>query len=170
MTSVVLRDLEVGYVSWIFDACQDREIQRWTLVPRPYTRAHASEFVTAPAAEFARWVLESISSGEPVGVISIHAIESGRASIGYWMSAQHRGRGYMVEAIGLVRDDIERRHAAGEIEVETMVALIARDNAASRTVIERAGFALASVQHGPAVDDLVVVDTCVYESALRPSL
>lgn len=165
-----LREVSSGDVDWIFEACQDREIQRWTRVPRPYTLDHASDFVSAPTSEFARWVIQSVASDEPVGVISIHDIELDRASIGYWMSPVHRGRGYVVEAIGLVRNEIDRRCATGEITVDVMVATIARDNAASRSVAERSGFEVSRVQFGPAVDHSVEVETCVYELPLHPLL
>lgn len=165
-----LRQVASSDVDWIFEACQDREIQRWTRVPRPYTLDHASEFVSAPTSEFARWVIQSVASGEPVGVISIHDIELRRASIGYWISPVYRGRGFVVEAIGLVRNEIDRRCATGEITVDVMVATIARDNAASRSVAERSGFEVSRVQFGPAVDHSVEVETCVYELPLHPLL
>ena len=165
-----LRQVASSDVDWIFEACQDREIQRWTRVPRPYTLDHVLEFVSSPNSEFARWVIQSVASGEPVGVISIHDIELRRASIGYWISPVYRGRGFVVEAIGLVRNEIDRRCATGEITVDVMVATIARDNAASRSVAERAGFEVSRVQFGPAVDHLVEVETCVYELPLLPLL
>lgn len=43
--AVRLRSLRDDDADWIFDACQDAEIQRWTLVPRPYLREHAESFV-----------------------------------------------------------------------------------------------------------------------------
>lgn len=166
MTSVKLRQATTGDADWIFDACQDREIQRWTQVPRPYTRAHAAEFVGSPGTEFARWVVESVASGEPVGLMSIHEIESGCASIGYWIVPQHRGRGFTTEAICLVCDEIERLRSESSIEVDMVRAFIARDNTASRRAVEKAGFEVVEEQLGPAIEDLVVAQTCVYSKRL----
>lgn len=52
-----LRDLSPADAPWIHEACQDAEIQRWTLVPRPYTRAHADDFVVNGAGEKRVWVV-----------------------------------------------------------------------------------------------------------------
>ena len=46
-----LRRLQYEDVEWIFDACQDETIQRWTLIPRPYSLEDAEWFVeNAPAS------------------------------------------------------------------------------------------------------------------------
>ena len=166
MTQVCLREAQFGDVEWVTAACQDREIQRWTLVPRPYTRDHAIEFVSGPSGEFARWVVESTDDRQPVGVISIHGIEDFIASIGYWTRPQLRHRGFTTAAIGLVCEEIERLERSAGIEVRVVGAVIARDNIASRRAIERARFELVNEQFGPAVEDLIEVPTCVYERRL----
>lgn len=166
MSIVALRSLAVEDVSWIFDACQDGEIQRWTLVPRPYTREHAERFVDGGNGEFARWVIESTADGRPVGVISIHAVEDSAASIGYWIASQDRGQGFTTAAIGLVCDEIERLRSAPGIDVRFVRAFIARDNRASRRAVEGAGFGMVEERHGPAVEGLVQVPTCTYMKRL----
>ena len=42
---ITLLAVEPTDAEWIFEACQDAAIQRWTRVPRPYLRSHADEFV-----------------------------------------------------------------------------------------------------------------------------
>ncbi len=162
MTSVRLRSVTSSDVDWVFDACQDRDIQRWTQVPRPYERTHAHDFATGATDEYARWAVQSIRDDVPTGVISIHGIEDSCASIGYWTVPDHRNRGYTVEAIRLVRDELMARRGKGEVEVDSMSAWIASENRASRAAIERAGFELSKTQLGPAVEDLVVVESCLY--------
>lgn len=166
MTSVVLRSVVVEDVAWIFDACQDLQIQRWTQVPRPYTREHAEWFVTGGIDEFARWAIESTDDGQPVGLISIHAVEDSVASIGYWIASQHRGRGFTTAAISLVCDEIERLRSASGTGVDWVKAFIARDNRASRRAVEKAAFEMVEERLGPAVEDLVPVRTCVYMKRL----
>lgn len=166
MTSVVLRGVEIGDIGWIFEACQDREIQRWTRVPRPYTREHAELFVTGPSSEFARWVVQAGTSGEPVGVIGIHEVENSVASIGYWIVPRHRGRGFTTAAIGGLFDEVERLGRESGLEVDRVRAFIARDNGASRRAVEKAGLEMVEEQLGPAVEDLVPVRTCVYSRRL----
>jgi RimJ/RimL family protein N-acetyltransferase len=166
MSSVVLRDASLDDVDWVMAACQDDEIQRWTQVPRPYTREHALDFVSGTIDEFARWVIESVDDGHPVGVISIHGIKDGTASIGYWIAPQARGWGFTTAAIRLVCDEIERLKNESSIKVDMVMALIARDNFASRHVVEKAGFDVVNEQLGPAVENLVLVPTCVYAKKL----
>lgn len=167
MSLVVLREPRLEDVEWITDACQDREIQRWTQVPRPYTRDHAVQFLSGSVGEHARWVIETGDGAHPVGVISIHGIEGAAASIGYWLAPRCRGRGFAVAAIELVREEIVQRVRRSEIRVDVVIAHVARDNAASRRAIEGAGFAEIETQHGPAVEDLAIVDTCVYACEVR---
>lgn len=167
MIDVKLRPVKSSDVDWIFEACQDRQIQRWTLVPRPYTREHALEFVSGSTGFFARWVIETANSGQPVGMISIHEIEDSCASIGYWIAPQCRGRGLTTTAVCLVCEEIEGLRSESGSEVDAVRAFVARDNRASRRAVEKAGFELVKEQHGPAVENLVPVETCVYLRTLR---
>lgn len=49
---LTIRALVDTDVDWICAACQDPDIQRWTSVPVPYTRAHAEDFVAAVRYRF----------------------------------------------------------------------------------------------------------------------
>lgn len=60
-----------------------------------------------------------------------------------------------------------RRVRSSEIRVDVVIAHVARDNAESRRVMEGAGFAEIETQHGRAVEDLAIVDTCVYACEIR---
>lgn len=162
MSSVRLRSVVPEDADWVFEACQDAEIQRWTTVPRPYAREHAVAFVTRGIDEYALWVIESAGDGRPAGVISIHEIENGTASIGYWIAPQSRGRGFTTEAIRLVCAEIGRHRTELGVEVDTVTATIARDNRASRRAAEKAGFTVVEERLGPAVENLVPVQTCVF--------
>ncbi|WP_435743505.1 GNAT family N-acetyltransferase [Microbacterium sp. PMB16] len=108
---LVLRAPTVADIDAIEQACQDPEIPRWTTVPSPYTRKDAEEFVRlvaewwASGAEtlWAIYVDDKLS-----GMIGLHHIEEhdtgGYAEIGFWMTAESRGRGYLVEAARAVID------------------------------------------------------------------
>ena len=151
---MTLRDLRVDDADWIYDACQDAEIQRWTLVPRPYLREHAESFVSTGAGEFRNWVIESAES-RPVGMISVHSIDDGVASIGYWIAPWGRGVGAASAALRLVIDEL--RDMSG---VTAVTAAIAEANTASRRTVEACGLAverripLAGHDNGLAVDAL----------------
>ena len=164
MNELLLRPLNDDDVEWIFQACQDAEIQRWTLVPRPYEREHAQAFVTNELGEFIRWAIIDSDSQSALGVISIHGVdsESGEADIGYWVAPWARGQGVGAQAlrqmISGARDLPEIRH---------LVAKVASDNHGSQSVVLRAGFALLSHQMGPATEHLQVVPTNIYRLSLE---
>ena len=151
---VRLRELRVDDAEWIFDACQDADIQRWTLVPRPYLREHAESFARGGAGEFRNWVVD-LGGERPVGMIGVHSVEEGVASIGYWIAPWGRGRGAASSAVGAVVDEL--RVLGGVVAV---TANIAEDNVASRRTVESCGFAisrplpLACRDNGLAVDAL----------------
>jgi hypothetical protein len=57
------RDPTLDDVDWITEACQDSEILRWTVVPRPYTKDHARSFVADHAGELHAWAIVDRASG-----------------------------------------------------------------------------------------------------------
>jgi len=94
-------------VDAILEACQDAGIQRYTTVPSPYRREDAEDFV----AKAARWWADgaqtnwAIRDGDALaGMVGLHDIGRGNASIGYWMAPSSRGRGLLTEAARAVVD------------------------------------------------------------------
>ena len=59
-----LRELQIDDAEWIYRACQDSEIQRWTTVPRPYSRDHAESFVHSRSGELAAYAIVHSLSAE----------------------------------------------------------------------------------------------------------
>ena len=159
-----LRSLVVDDADWITRACRDDEIMRWTLVPRPYTRDHAIDFIANHGNEYAVWVIETLDTNTPAGVISIHNISepSGVASIGYWIAPWFRRLGAACAAIELVV--AYSQTIAGVTECHANIAIT---NIASRKTAERAGFVeLKNIdQTCPDGDDLV--SAVVYARAVR---
>lgn len=131
---ITLRAVEPTDAEWIFDACQDAAIQRWTRVPRPYLRSHADEFVAGATGELFRWVI--VSDDRAIGLIGVHSIgeESGVAEIGYWVAPWGRGQRAVTTAIGLMINELR-----ANTEARAVSAIIAEGNAASRAVAEGAG-------------------------------
>ena len=132
-----IREPLLADAEWITQACQDSEIQRWTLVPRPYKREHALGFIENKINEAHRWVIEDQATNEPVGVISIHAIDldTGDADTGYWIAPWGRRRGAAAYALNLVE-----QFALTIPTIKFLSAHIAETNAASRATASRAGF------------------------------
>lgn len=98
-------------VDAITQACQDPEIPRWTTVPSPYHREDAEEFVRLIGewwADGSQTVWAMRHDGVLVGSIGLHHIvenpHGGHAELGYWVLAQARGKGLLVEAARAVID------------------------------------------------------------------
>ena len=139
---LVLRPKRPQDADAITAACQDPEIPRWTLVPSPYTRAHADEFIADGAVAAAAGTAVSLlavdaADGRLLGSFSL--MELARAprygEIGYWVAARERGRGIAPRAVRLLTGWTQR-----ELGLERIEILAHRDNAPSRRVAEKAGY------------------------------
>jgi len=51
MSSHSLHAIKPTDATWIFDACQDEQIQYWTTVPKPYLMEHAIAFANGKTNE-----------------------------------------------------------------------------------------------------------------------
>lgn len=130
-------------------ACQDPEIARWTSVPAPYRREHADGFLARSAAEArageSATLLAVDARGHLVGSFSLMEIDRarGHGEIGYWVAADRRRRGIAAGAVALLRD-----WAHAELGLTRIEILAHRDNAPSRAVAERCGFAATGELRG----------------------
>ncbi|MDO5641698.1 MAG: GNAT family protein [Paracoccus sp. (in: a-proteobacteria)] len=108
-------------------------LQRKAFTNRVYWAQRASKAGTAFP-----FFIERAVDGVLLGAITIDNIRRGpaqMATIGYWIGAPHARQGYMTEAIGAVV-----RHAFSALDLSRIEAACLPDNAASRGVLERAGF------------------------------
>ena len=157
-----LRELQPHDAQWIHRACQDTDIQRWTTVPRPYTREHAESFVVDHGGELAAYAIVTALTNEPVGVAGLHHVRDGIASVGYWVAPWGRGHRAAASALRVLRTLIHRN-----TEAHTVRALIAETNVASRRTAERAGFTMAGPDSDTCPDGTNHVVALRYESAAR---
>ncbi|MCX5199669.1 GNAT family N-acetyltransferase [Streptomyces sp. NBC_00249] len=146
----------------VYAAVQDPDIQRWTMVPSPYERAHAKAFVSelVPAGwreDKAYSFAVRLGAGGPlVAAIGVHVHEafgSNSYEIGYWAAKEHRGNGYMTEALDAVARWTFTELGALRLEWRAEVG-----NAGSKAVAEKAGFRIegilrASLLRGDSVRD-----------------
>lgn len=82
------------------------------------------------------YVIEA--DGEVAGRITVTNVVRGpfcSGSLGYWVAADHTGRGLATAAVTHVVDDCFTRHGLHRIEAATLV-----DNLASQAVLRRTGF------------------------------
>jgi RimJ/RimL family protein N-acetyltransferase len=153
-----LRGLDPSDAEWITRACQDEEVQRWTKVPKPYLREHADSFIQDKNGDLAAWAIVDSRSQEPVGVIGIHHINDGVASIGYWVAPWGRKSGAASTALRIM-PTLARRIG----NAHTLQATIAETNAASRRTAERAGFTLTGNSPDSCPDGTEVAQGMLYE-------
>ncbi|MFB4423987.1 GNAT family N-acetyltransferase [Streptomyces sp. QL37] len=153
----------------VHTACQDPDIQRWTVVPSPYTRADAELFTgkLSPAGwqEDTTYNFAILRRDEEqlVGALAvIRRILPGTYEVGYWTAKEHRGTGYATEALlraarwaftDLAADRIEWRAEAG--------------NTPSRAVALRAGFRMEGDQRSALFNRGTQRDT--WNAALLPA-
>ena len=123
-------------------ACQDAAIARWVRVPSPYRREHAESWLRTCSAHArageALTLLAEGGDGRLAGSFSVLELArgGGYGEIGYWVAAEARGRGVAPRAVRLLRD-----WAVEALRLRTIEILVHRDNAPSRAVALRAGFA-----------------------------
>ena len=159
MAIFALRQPVLADAEWITQACQDSDIQRWTLIPRPYMRDHALGFIDNTINEAHRWVIEQQETNEPVGVVSIHSIDldTGDADTGYWIAPWGRRRSAAVHALYLVE-----QFALTIPSIKFLSAHIAETNVASRATASRAGFVNMGSTPEPCPDGENLVPALTY--------
>jgi RimJ/RimL family protein N-acetyltransferase len=133
---LVLRPWVEDDVPALVDACNDPEISRWIPnIPSPYTEGDALAFVRGevlPEVDHYAITLD----GAVVGAIGISQNSHGyKATIGYWVSAEARGRGICTRALRLLS-----HHALAELELQRVDLITDPDNVASQRVAEKVGF------------------------------
>lgn len=137
-----------GDVADIARHCRDPLFERTLTLPWPYGRSDADYFVRefvprgwSEGDEFT-WALRTEPGGPLLGVIGLRVPTS---DIGYWLGAEHRGRGHMTEAVRLVADWAFDGDGAGLAEIGWECIL---GNTASAAVARRSGFRFAG--EGPS--------------------
>ncbi len=146
-------------VDAITTACQDPGISEWTVVPVPYERRHAEGFVRYHVAD--GWAKGSVytwavrapgdADGPLIGMVGLTceggSEEERAGELGFWMSADARGKGLCTEAARLVVDWALDPEGLG-LSVVTWVAYVG--NWGSRRVAWRLGFRVEATlrKHG----------------------
>lgn len=136
----------------VYEACQDLDIQRWTGLPSPYERHHATNFVTErAAADWAAGVAAPLgvfdrATGRLLGANGLASIEPVRqsAEIGYWTAPWARGRG-----VALASTRAVARWAFAYLGLDRLTWQAELGNHASRLVALRAGFQVSGEHRLP---------------------
>jgi RimJ/RimL family protein N-acetyltransferase len=142
--SIVLRRPAGNDVSWIAEACSDRELSRYVPgIPHPYSQADARAFLEGAAQGWADGsgaavfviALASTSAGLGMLALQFRAEDPALAGVGYWLCRHARGQGAATIAVRLASG-----WAFGELGVERLNLTTAPENVPSQRVAERSGF------------------------------
>ncbi|MFI2200544.1 GNAT family N-acetyltransferase [Streptomyces sp. NPDC020192] len=139
---LILRTVGAPDTQAVYEAAQDPGIQRWTTIPSPYLPEHASGFTEqlvpdgwAQGSMFTFGVF--LPGGELAGMLGLTMRSLGVAEVGFWATAEHRGRGYVTEATLTACRWIFTEVGVDRVEWRAEVG-----NHPSRAVAERAGFTI----------------------------
>lgn len=133
----------------IFSHLQDFEIHKnLRQLPYPYKIEDAKAFIEK--SEVGRneglmynFAIIDLQRGELAGCIGITNIDEVSAEIGYWLGSFFRGKGFVIEAIGILAEKCFEN-----LPVEKIIAKVFESNTASIKVLERIGFVLNENFHG----------------------
>ncbi len=131
----------------LVEACQDREIVRWTRVPAAYGEAEARAYLrqrydAAFAGLTAPFAVVHTHGHQLLGSISLMRFswEHGRGEVGYWLAAAGRGHGHATRAVRLIC-----AWGFTALRLERIDLMAATGNPASQNVAQRAGFTREAV-------------------------
>jgi len=152
----------------VLAAVQDPDILRWTTIPSPYLLEHAQSFTEqlvpdgwANGTTFT-WGLFLPEGEDLVGMLGLSTRSPGTAEVGYWGTKEHRGHGYVTEAVRAAS-----RWAFAELFVDRVEWRAEVGNQPSRAVAERAGFVVEGILRSGIVHQGVRRDC--WMGALLPS-
>ncbi|MGW1954339.1 GNAT family N-acetyltransferase [Streptomyces sp. NPDC001920] len=152
----------------VYEAVQDPDIQRWTTLPSPYLYEHVQSFTHHLVPEgwsdgsMFTWGLFLLEGQGLVGMLNLTMRSLSGAEIGFWGTKQHRGNGYITEAVLTASRWAFVRLAIDRVEWRAEVG-----NTPSRAVAVRAGFTLEGTLRSAVVNEGVRRDCWV--GSLLPS-
>lgn len=140
---VKVRRLREDDLEPMLDALRDPEVSRWVhQIPFPYSEADGRWFLGLAERDWAgvsaaHLAIEHRQCGRFCGVVALNKLDHLYASgwIGYWIDADHRGRGITTAAARLVV-----RWAFDSVGVERLSLIAEPGNVASQRVAEKCGF------------------------------
>ncbi|QNN54614.1 GNAT family N-acetyltransferase [Nocardioides mesophilus] len=142
-----LRPLHPDDAARFAEALNDDHVRYWMHgVPDPYTEADALRDLSGPddtavgdLDPYWAWAMAD-AQDRLVGKVALSDREDATMSLSYWLHPEGRGRGWMTTAVTAVTTWAFTSSGPG---LSTVRANVARDNRASRSVLERAGFVVA---------------------------
>jgi RimJ/RimL family protein N-acetyltransferase len=139
---LILRPLRADDAGPISFWAARREVAEMTSLPHPYPPGAAEAFIERALTGRLKeqvWAIDGSPTGAPgfLGVVGLKGADGDpRRTLGYWLGPAVWGAGYATEAAGAVVDA-----AFSQTTAEAVGSRVYVDNAASRRVLEKLGFA-----------------------------
>ena len=148
---IVLRPLTVNDIDVELAMCQDPQMQRWTTVPVPYNREHATDFIAKAAAgwqagtslELAIEALDDDGAPRWAGNLGLRPDGAGAAEVGFALAPWARGRGVMSRAVRMMLT-----WGFTELDLQVVHWKAHEGNWASRRVAWACGFRVEGLVRG----------------------
>ena len=166
---VSVRPWKMDDAPWVYEACLDEAVQRWTHIAVPYRMEDAEGFVGAYAPhqwdsrQGAAFAIVDAKSGVGVGSVGLMVRDS-RSRVGeagYWLSSTASGRGLTLRALELLSS-----WALSDGQMVRLELLIETENTASRKVAERTGYSLEGVMRQKVLHRGAQRDVAMYARTL----
>lgn len=166
---LLLRPFTPDDTDAVYEACQDPDIQRWTVVPSPYARADAEFFTERLSPEGWRdgsmynFAVVPRAGGPLAGALGINRRTGpGLYEVGFWTAREQRGRGYTAEAVLCAA-----RWSFTALGCDRLEWKAETGNLPSRAVALRAGFRMEGEQRSGLLNKGVRRDA--WTGALLPA-
>ena len=157
-----LREFEESDAASLAKYANNRKI--WAgvrdIFPHPYSLENAKDFIEMATEEQPAHIFAIEIDGQAVGAIGFHTqddVYRYSAEIGYWLGEPYWGKGYMSEIVSLFVQKVFERS-----NVWRLYAGVYHTNAASRRVLEKAGFVKEGVLKKAVFKDGKVLDEVRY--------
>jgi len=139
---LTLRPPVLADASAIARLANDRRIAENTRrLPHPYSDVDAARFVRALADHESETAFLITHLDAPIGLVGINRPAAGGAELGYWLGADHWGRGFGTEAARAAVD-----YFFEESEEDVLLGHARVSNPASRNILEKCGFQWTGVE------------------------
>jgi ribosomal-protein-alanine N-acetyltransferase len=108
---------------------------------------------------FFQWLIVLKESGEPIGMINLHGVNEAKlsAETSYLLSFEHRGKGYMTEALSAVLE-----FAFEKAGFEEICADVFSGNVASEKVLQNCGMSMLKTEKAKYMKNGKPVDAAEY--------
>lgn len=157
-----LRPPRPGDAASLARHANDREI--WLNLrdrfPHPYAVSDAEAYIARVGAQDPVTAFAIEVDGEAAGGITLmpgHDIERVSAEVGYWLGRAFWGRGIVTDALRATTD-----HAFAHLGLHRVFAVPFVRNAASRRVLEKAGYVREGTMRRSAIKDGELLDQDLY--------